>query len=103
MENKQTTLTVDNLEEIILLILSNIKKAIGNNGRICFTNDFYWDLSQEDIFDIYKEPNNLTIGSISEDINIILENLNENSLITYDLKRISSIIRAISIERPTLI
>lgn len=95
METNQ--IRIDDLQKAIILLLSNFKTNIGEVIEI--ENDFYWDIPSKDLYNPYEEPKQFTLGQLSDDINEVQRLANEpSSVISYDLKRISNIIKAMSIE-----
>lgn len=32
------------------------------------SNDYYWEISPDEIYDPYKEPENFTLGQLSDDM-----------------------------------
>lgn len=97
METNQ--IRIDDLQKAIILLLSNFKTNIGEVIEI--ENDFYWDIPSKELYNPYEEPKQLTLGQLSDDINEVQRLANEpSSAISYDLKRISNIIKAMSIENP---
>ena len=90
MEN--STVDIQKLKIQLLETLDELQKAKGRYIEV--KEDYYWDISQEDIYNPYKEPTVLTLGQFSDDIEE-LKNINRKP-ISYDLKRISSLIRVLS-------
>lgn len=92
---------IDFLQKIISLLLLRIKEQNGNTVEL--SNDFYWDISNEDLYQAYSEPKEFTLGQISQDL-IEIERLLESpdEAIPYDLKRVAELIKAISIENSTV-
>ncbi|MBT0549342.1 hypothetical protein [Riemerella anatipestifer] len=85
---------IETLEKITLILLSKLKE---DNGKtIELNDDFYWDIPDNEIYNPYKEPKNLTLGQLSSDIERIEEAISSDSFINYDIKIISSILRALS-------
>lgn len=92
-------ISVDEIQKIILHLLSRLKESRGDEIEV--TNDYYWDISDEELYNPYEEPKNTTLGQLSDDIEEIQRLVNSDDAIVYDLKRISSILRALSTENPT--
>ncbi|QMU63847.1 MAG: hypothetical protein GKR88_05780 [Flavobacteriaceae bacterium] len=95
---------VVNIEEIqktITLLLTNLKDKKGN--KIELKNDFYWDISSDELYNPYDEPKDISLGQLSDDLSEIHRlSKAEGDGIPYDLKRISEILRALSIENSTV-
>lgn len=92
-------INIDELQLILSQQLSRLKESKG--ADIELNNDFYWDIPSEDLYNPYQEPKELTLGQLSDDWQEI-KRLTDNQLdaIPYDLKRISNILKALSIENP---
>lgn len=92
-------ISIDEIQKITSLLLSRLKESRGNEIEI--TNDYYWDISDEELYNPYEEPKNITLGQLSDDIEEIQRLINSDDAIMYDLKRLSVIFKAISIENQT--
>ncbi len=91
--------SIDEIQKITTLLLSKLKESKGN--EIEFNNDYYWDISENELYNPYEEPKNITLGQLSDDLDEV-QRLNKfDDAIVYDLKRISGILKALSIENPT--
>lgn len=87
---------VDELDRITSLLLMKFRENIGN--EIELTNDFYWDISDSEIYNPYNEPENISLGQLSDDLEEINRLRNSDSVIPYDLRRIANVLKALSIE-----
>jgi hypothetical protein len=92
-------INIEEIEKIVLLLLSKLRESKGN--EIVLNNDFYWDISLEELYNPYKEPQNITLGQLSDDLDEIQRLNKSDGAIVYDLKRIASILKALSIENQT--
>jgi hypothetical protein len=92
-------INIDELQLILSQLLSRLKESKG--ADIELNNDFYWDIPSEELYNPYQEPKELTLGQLSDDWQEI-KRLTDNQLdsIPYDLKRVSNILKALSIENP---
>ena len=92
---------VNELKKITYLLLSKLKESKGD--EIELSNDFYWEISDEELYNPYEEPKSITLGQLSHDL-IEIQRLSksDDDAIVYDLKRLSSIFKALSIENPTV-
>lgn len=90
---------IDELQKITLLLLSNLREQMGN--EIELENDFYWDISSNELYKPYDEPKDISLGQLSDDL-MEVQKLTSSSdeAIPYDLKRIAEILKALSIENP---
>lgn len=84
------------LRHVLDILLTQIEEK--NKDALELSVDFYWDISSEEIYDPYKTPRDFSLGQLSDDWHVIAK-LHENSsnLVVYDLKRISEILKAISL------
>jgi len=90
---------IDDIEKVASLLLSKLKESKGN--EIELNNDFYWDISEEELYNPYQDPKNITLGQLSDDLEEIQRLIKSDDAITYDLKRLASILKALSIENQT--
>lgn len=90
---------IKQIEKISLLLFSKLKESKGN--EIELRNDFYWDISPDELYNPYEEPQNITLGQLSDDLQELQRLSRTNDAIAYDLKRISSILKALCMENPT--
>lgn len=98
MENK-IRISIDEIQNITCLLLSKLKESKGNEIEI--DNEYYWDISEEELYCPYEEPKDITLGQISDDLIEIQRLNNFDSAIVYDLKRLSNILKVLSIENQT--
>ncbi len=55
--------------------------------------DFYWQISQEQLYNPIEEPKELTLGQLSDDWSELSRLLDKKEIpISYDLKRLSTIV-----------
>lgn len=97
MENNKKIINIDELERISQMLFSKLKENIGNEIEV--NKDFYWNISEEELYNPYDEPSNMTLGQLSDDI----ERINyvykfSDEIVNYDLKRLSTIIQVLSLE-----
>jgi hypothetical protein len=89
---------VRKLEEIAALLFKRFKDRNGN--EFVLDSDYYWDISSEEIYCPYENPKNMTLGQLSDDFVEISRLLEGEDPISYDFKRLASILVALSIEHP---
>lgn len=92
-------ISVDEIQKITLLLLSRLKESRGDEIEVA--NDYYWDISDEELYNPYEEPKNITLGQLSDDIEEIQRLVNSDDAIMYDLKRLAVVLKAISVENQT--
>jgi len=88
---------IDEFKKIVSLLLSKLRDSKGN--EIELKNDYYWDIPNDQLYSPYDNPNDMSLGQLSDDLNEIyrLSKSNEEA-IPYDLKRVAEILKALSIE-----
>ncbi len=89
-------INMDEIQEITLLLLSKLKASKGNEIEV--KNDYYWDISDDEIYQPYEDPKHITLGQLSDDLLELQRLNNADDAIVYDLKRLSNILKALSIE-----
>lgn len=92
-------INIDKLQWIITLLLLKLKEGKGN--EIELENDFYWDISEKELYNPYEMPQNISLGQLSDDLEEVERLLKSDDAISYDLKRVSNILKSLSIENPT--
>ena len=97
----QTKLNLKELESLTSYFLLKIRDKYGD--EISLKNDFYWDITENELFDTYVVPTNLTIGQISDDIQELNRLVNREGAISHDLKRLSVLLKVLSIEFSTIL
>ena len=58
------------LQEILQVLLHRIEQNLGTD--ILIDNDYYWDISQDEIYDVYKKPSELTMGQLEDDWQVLI-------------------------------
>jgi hypothetical protein len=89
---------ISEIESVLTLLLTNLKEKVGN--EITIDSDYYWENSPDEVYDPYKKPKDFTLGQLSDDMQELRRLTSSEDTITYDLNRISRILKAISIENP---
>lgn len=90
---------IDEILEIVTLLLLKLKNEKGN--EIELDSDFYWDISSDKLYNPYNEPNDLSLGQLSDDLAELYRlSKSRDKAIAYDLKRIAEILKVLSIENP---
>jgi hypothetical protein len=90
---------IDEIQKITSLLLSKLKESKGSEIEI--SNDYYWDISQDELYSLYEEPKNITLGQLSDDLEELQRLAKSDDAIMYDLKRLSNILKVLSIENQT--
>lgn len=87
---------IDELGKIITILLFKLKE--GKGGEIELMNDYYWDINAQELYNPYEYPKTFTLGQLSDDLAEIDRLLKPDDPVPYDLKRVSNILKALSIE-----
>lgn len=90
---------IDEIQKITSLLLLKLKEIKGNDIEI--RNDYYWDISDEELYRLYESPKNITLGQLSDDLEELQRLNRSDDAIIYDLRRLSGIFKVLSIENPT--
>ena len=89
------------IDEFINTVEKVLKKLKQNSAKntIKIDNDFYWFISKEDLYDPYTNPEKLTLGQLSDDLENMRSILNNKvEPVSYDLVKLSSLMRLIGEE-----
>ncbi|MCJ7933845.1 MAG: hypothetical protein MUW56_09465 [Chryseobacterium sp.] len=87
------------MENNLELKIHDIKKILIDkldiiDETIFIDQDLYWNILDTELYDVYKDPKELTIGSIVEDYEFISAVIEGNrDIIDYDLYKLSSILK----------
>jgi len=80
------------LIELIDLLKSEIDGWF--HEGIDFEDDFYWDIDREELYQFSKEPNDLSLGQLTEDWSELKRLKDKDQIpIKYDLQRLGVILR----------
>ncbi len=91
-------INIDELIKITTLLLLKLKESKGNKFEM--EHDYYWHISEEEIYDPYKVPKVECLGQISDELQEISRLLKSDDAIPHDLMRVSEILKCLSIENP---
>jgi hypothetical protein len=87
-------IAIADVRRICELLLTHLEQS--GRGSIDLTNDFYWNIPQEQLYRPYEEPDVTDVGQLSDDwaeLQAILRGQKEP--LGYALVWLSSILRAI--------
>ena len=91
-------ISINEIEKIALLLLSKLRESKGN--EIELKNDYYWDIPEDELYNPYEEPKDITLGQLSHDVEELIRLVQSDDAIAYDLNRLASIFKALYIENP---
>lgn len=91
------TVDISNLQYVINILLSKLIERKGE--KIEIENDFYWELTNNELYNPYEEPTEVSLGQLSHNLEA-LARLEQHSdeAIPYDLNRVATILKALSVE-----
>lgn len=85
---------VDELNRIVDKLFAHLKE-IGVN-EIELPEDFYWYISENQVYNPYNKPTELTLGQLTDNWNELIKTLEEeNNLIAYNFVWAATILRAL--------
>ena len=94
-------ININKIQDITNIILDSLKKQYKNN--LDLKVDYYWNIEENEKYNVYKNPSELTIGQISEDYVFLISDINKKNISYYDLKYVSHILLAIAFsEQPEI-
>lgn len=84
---------IGDLKILLEALLSKLDN-IDSNRPVFSDQDLYWNITDEELYDPYKEPVDLTMGSLSDDWEFLQKMMNgERDLIDYDLYKLAAILK----------
>ncbi|WP_426481002.1 hypothetical protein [Chryseobacterium sp. R2ACT005] len=93
MENKKKELKKTDIRKLIEALINQLDK-LNDSTSFAFDSDLYWNITDEELYDPYKNPKELTMGSLIEDWEFLQKVLDgKREIIDYDLYKIASLLR----------
>lgn len=81
----------------VLDVLTLLSKKVNENFGdeiILSSQDYYWQIGLDDMYDVHQEPKELMIGQISDDWSELKRLLvNADDAISYDLVRLGELLK----------
>ncbi|MDR6922868.1 hypothetical protein [Chryseobacterium sp. 2987] len=94
MENN-TPIKIADLKILFEIFLSKLN-SLDNNQSITPDKDLYWNILDEELYDPYKDPVGLTMGSLTDDWEFLQKVMSgERDMIDYDLYKLAAILRCL--------
>jgi len=88
-------INVDEVEKALKYLFTELRNQKGNIIDI-EPVDFYWAIDGKELYDPYNNPNDLTLGQISDDLNEIKKIASKQSEpVSYDFVKLSSVLTMI--------
>lgn len=93
MENKKKELKKADIRKLIEALINQLDK-LNDSTSFTFYNDLYWNITDEELYDPYNDPKELTMGSLIEDWEFLQNILDgKREMIDYDLTKLASLLR----------
>lgn len=93
MENSKMELKTSDIKKIIKTLLVELN-SLDIASSFTFDEDLYWNILDEELYDAYKDPVGLTMGSLIDDWEFLQPVLNgKREIIDYDLYKLAAILR----------
>jgi hypothetical protein len=71
-------------------------EASASGDAIALDKEYFWSISPDELYDVYKEPGNLTIGQLSESWHHLRDLLaDQDRAVGYHLVWLADVLRAI--------
>lgn len=84
----------EDLKKILYILIDKLEDSSCDNFSL--EKDLYWNIPDEELYNVYKEPTDLTMGSLVEDWEFLQKVLRkEREVIGYDFNKISNILKSI--------
>jgi len=85
---------ISELELVTEKLFSHLRELSIENVHL--SEDYYWDISKEQLYDPVREPSTFSLGQLSEDWNELVELIHgHGEPLAYDLTRLAAILRAV--------
>lgn len=90
------TVSVADLRQVFEALAAHIEAVAGT--EIGLSTDMFWSIPPTDLFDVHREPRELTIGQISESWdNLLAIREDPSSALSFGLVWMADVIRAIGL------
>ena len=88
------TIKIDEIRQACNKLLDFLES--NGNNEIITDLDFYWNIQSSSLYNVYEDPENMTIGQLSDDLNELRKIINnETEPVGYALVWLSSLLRLI--------
>lgn len=91
--SETTTVTVDELRQVTAAMLDWLEDHVGE--RVEIDVDLFWWIDAKQVYDPYRDPNGLTIGSAADSIEFLHRSVDAEERIGYGLVWLSQVLRAV--------
>ncbi len=91
-------INVNEFEQVVISMLNQLKQRSGETIEI-EDEDYYWAITEEELYNPMQKPNELTIGQLSEDWDNMESILHKKrDPISYDFVKMSSLMQIIGLK-----
>lgn len=95
--SERLVVNLDELHTALGHVLSAVKARLGD--EVVLDHDYYWHLPVESAFDMIREPENLTVGRISDDLSAASSSTRPEPLTAWhELAHLIGLLRAVEIQ-----
>jgi hypothetical protein len=99
MIGEPTRVSLAELRRLVDVLLSHVEAAVAGDA-VELGKDYFWSIPADELYDVYKQPDALTIGQLSESWQFLRDLLaDENRVLAYHLVWLADVLRAIGHER----
>lgn len=93
MENNKPELKKVDIKKLIEVLINELDK-LNDSTSFAFDSDLYWNITDEELYNPYKDSIELTMGSLVEDWEFLQNILDgKREMIDYDLSKLASLLR----------
>lgn len=90
---------IKDLEVVISKLFADMKDRLGEDHQVELSQDYYWFIDSKQLYNPSEDPEDLTLGQLYEDWqDLRVATKGESSFVSYDLVKLSSILRFIGEE-----
>ncbi len=84
----------EDVKKILSILMDKLEASDDN---IILYKDLYWNITDEELYNVYKDPAGFTTGSLVEDWEFLQQVLrNEREAIVYDFNKMANILRFVA-------
>jgi len=94
MENNKIEIRRNDLKKILYALINELDKS--QNNSFLLEKDLYWNIPFDELFNVYEEPKDITIGSIAEDWEFLQKINNGREVLSYDFIKVSNILKLLA-------
>jgi hypothetical protein len=93
METNNIKIKLTDLKKIIKSLFNELNK-LDDNTAFSLDEDFYWNILDEELYAVYKDPKELTMGRLFDDWEFLGKVVNnDREIIDYDLYKLAAILK----------